>query len=193
MMFAPATMPWFALHEWRLMWRDGVAMMTGGYPARRIGLIAFIVVVAIALHLMANAIMGPWIANGIVPDKPTLVLITGSGFLFWTVMLSQALESVTRAYYARSDLDLILSSPASSRTLFAVRTGITALTTLLLGGSVSVAAQRLPVTLASSMSMCAENRCITLSGKWSLRASSARTAITVPTTPTTRPSTNRKR
>lgn len=132
MMFAPATMPWFALHEWRLMWRDGVAMMTGGYPARRIGLIAFIVVVAIALHLMANAIMGPWIANGIVPDKPTLVLITGSGFLFWTVMLSQALESVTRAYYARSDLDLILSSPASSRTLFAVRTGITALTTLLL-------------------------------------------------------------
>ena len=40
MMFAPATMPWFALHEWRLMWRDGVAMMTGGYPARRIGLIA---------------------------------------------------------------------------------------------------------------------------------------------------------
>ena len=132
MMFAPATMPWFALHEWRLMWRDGVAMMTGGYPARRIGLIAFIIVVAIALHLMANAIMGPWIANGIVPDKPTLVLITGSGFLFWTVMLSQALESVTRAYYARSDLDLILSSPASSRTLFAVRTGITALTTLLL-------------------------------------------------------------
>ena len=66
-------------------------MMTGGYPARRIGLIAFIIVVAIALHLMANAIMGPWIANGIVPDKPTLVLITGSGFLFWTVMLSQAL------------------------------------------------------------------------------------------------------
>ena len=39
---------------------------------------------------------------------------------------------MTRAYYARSDLDLILSSPASSRTLFAVRTGITALTTLLL-------------------------------------------------------------
>jgi ABC-2 type transport system permease protein len=132
MSFAPATMPWFALHEWRLMWRDGVAMMTGGYPARRIGLSIFIVIVAVALHLMANAVIGPWIANGIVADKTTLVLITGSGFLFWTVMMSQALESVTRAYYARSDLDLVLSSPASSRTLFAVRTGITALTTLLL-------------------------------------------------------------
>ena len=45
-------------------------------------------------------------------------------------MLSQALESVTRAYYARSDLDLILSSPASSRRLFAVRTGAIALTTV---------------------------------------------------------------
>src|SRR5690606_5782653 len=48
------------------------------------------------------------------------------------LMLSQSLESVTRAYYTRSDLDLILSSPASSRPLFAVRTGITAATTLLL-------------------------------------------------------------
>ncbi len=132
MSFAPATMPWFAAHEGRLMWRDGVAMMTGGYPARRVALIVVLVVAAVLLHLLANAIVAPWVAHGIVPDKPTLVLITGSGFLFWTVMLSQALESVTRAYYSRSDLDLILSSPASSRTLFAVRTGITALTTLVL-------------------------------------------------------------
>ena len=132
MSFAPASMPWFAAHEWRLMWRDGVAMMTGGYPARRIALLIFIVVVAVVLHLMANAIVGPWIDAGITPGKPLLVLITGSGFLFWTVMLSQALESVTRAYYSRSDLDLIFSSPASSQKLFAVRTGITAATTLLL-------------------------------------------------------------
>ncbi len=36
-------------------------------------------------------------------------------------MLSQAMELVTRAFYARSDLDLILSSPAAARRLFAVR------------------------------------------------------------------------
>ena len=132
MTFAPAGMPWFAAHEWRLMWRDGVAMMTGGHKTRRIVLIVILAIAAVLLHLMANAIVAPWIAAGIAVDKSTLVLITGSGFLFWTVMLSQALESVTRAYYARADLDLILSSPASSRTLFAVRTGITALTTLLL-------------------------------------------------------------
>ena len=130
MRLAPATMPWFAVHEARLMWRDSIAMMTGGYPARRIALLIFTVVVAVLLHLMANAIVGPWAEQGIVPDMSTRVLITGSGFLFWTVMLSQARESITRAYYSRSDLDLILSSPSSSNTLFAVRTGSTAATTL---------------------------------------------------------------
>jgi len=132
MSFAPATMPWFAAHEWRLIWRDGVAMMTGGYPARRIALTVMLAVIAVVLHLLANAIVGPWADAGIVADKSTLVLITGTGFLFWTVMLSQALESVTRAYYGRADLDLLFSSPASSRAVFAVRTGITAITTLLL-------------------------------------------------------------
>jgi ABC-2 type transport system permease protein len=132
MTFVPATMPWFAAHEWRLMWRDGVAMMTGGHPTRRAVLIVILAIAAALLHLLANAIVGPWVAAGVAIDKPTLVLITGTGFLFWTVMLSQALESVTRAYYSRADLDLILSSPASSRQLFAVRTGITAVTTLLL-------------------------------------------------------------
>ena len=43
-------------------------------------------------------------------------------------MLSQAIEQVTRAFYARADLDLILSSPASSRNLFAVRIASIALT-----------------------------------------------------------------
>lgn len=132
MTFAPASMAWFAAHEWRLMWRDGIAMMTGGRPTRRVVLVTILGIAAILLHLLANAIVGAWIRDGVALDKPTLVVVTGTGFLFWTVMLSQALESVTRAYYSRSDLELILSSPASSRRLFAVRTGITAVTTMLL-------------------------------------------------------------
>ncbi|MEQ1900340.1 MAG: permease [Devosia sp.] len=132
MISTPSSMPWFAAHEWRLMWRDGIAMMTGGYKTRTIALVFTLVTIAALMHLFANAMVGPWIDAGVVADKSTLVLVTGTGFLFWTVMLSQALESITRAYYSRSDLDLILSSPSSSRTLFAVRTGITAATTLLL-------------------------------------------------------------
>ncbi len=45
-------------------------------------------------------------------------------------MLSQAMESVTRAFYARSDLDLILSSPVVARRVFAVRIAAMALSTV---------------------------------------------------------------
>ena len=131
---APASLAWFARHELTLGWREFFAMMTGGRRARGVGLGIFLVVVAALLHLLAYGLVAPWVAQGIVPDKPTLVLLSGSGILFWTVMLSQALESVTRVYYARSDLDLILSSPASSQRLFAVRTGAVALSTIALTG-----------------------------------------------------------
>jgi ABC-2 type transport system permease protein len=60
-------------------------------------------------------------------DKATLVAITGSALLAWSLMVSQAMESVTRAFYARADLDLILSSPAAVRKLFAVRIATMAL------------------------------------------------------------------
>src|SRR5436305_5825645 len=36
-------------------------------------------------------------------------------------MLSQAIESVTRVFYARADLDLIMSSPARLADVFSVR------------------------------------------------------------------------
>jgi ABC-2 type transport system permease protein len=132
MSFAPATMPWFAANELRLAWRDFAAMATGGRRTRAIVLVLVLLGVAVVMHLLAHSMVAPWVAAGVGPDKATLVLLTGSGLLFWTVMLSQALESVTRAYYARSDLDLILSSPASSRRLFFVRTGATGFATLLL-------------------------------------------------------------
>jgi ABC-2 type transport system permease protein len=132
MSFAPATLPWFAVHEFRLAWRDWLAMMTAGRRVRGVVLFSVLALFYLGLHLLANALMAPWMAAGIVPDKSTLVTVTSTGFLFWTVMLSQALESITRAYYSRSDLDLILSSPASSASVFAVRTSATAFATVLL-------------------------------------------------------------
>src|SRR5690606_6254377 len=111
---APSSLVWFAAHELRLGWRDWLAMATGGRRTRGIILAAVIVGFAAAFHWMADIFVAPWAAQGIVTDKQTLVLLTGGGLLFWTVMLSQALESVTRAYYSRADLDLILSAPASS-------------------------------------------------------------------------------
>lgn len=129
-MAGPASIAWFARHELRLAWRDWLAIATRGRPARGIILAVALASFALGLHWLSDMLIEPWAARGIVPDKQTLVIITGGGLLFWTVMLSQALESVTRAYYGRSDLDLILSSPASPRRLFAVRAGAIALTTI---------------------------------------------------------------
>ena len=123
---------WFARHEMRLAWREWLAMMSGGRIGRRIAIALFLLVAAALIHLLAYGLLAPWVRRGIVADRATLVLLTGSGLLFWTVMLSQALESITRVYYARSDLDLILSSPASARQIFAVRTAATGLSTVLL-------------------------------------------------------------
>jgi len=56
-----------------------------------------------------------------------LVTVAGTLLLYWSLMLSQAMEAVTRAFYARGDLDLILSSSASAGRLFAVRIATMAL------------------------------------------------------------------
>lgn len=126
------SVPWMARHELRLAWRDFVAMTTAGRKTRGIVLVIFLIGFWLALHWLADVLLGRWIRGGIALDKATLVLITSSGLLFWTVMLSQTMESVTRAYYSRSDLDLILSSPASPRRLFSVRTAAVALTSMVL-------------------------------------------------------------
>lgn len=131
---APASIAWFARHELILGWRDWVAMMTGGRRSRSVGIVVFLATVVLVLHLMAYGLVGRWAARGVASDGATLVMLTGTGILFWTIMLSQALEAVTRIYYGRSDLDLVLSSPASSRRLFVVRTGAVALTSILLPG-----------------------------------------------------------
>ena len=55
------------------------------------------------------------------PDKRTMIAITATLLLSWLLMISQAMELMTRAFYARSDLDLILASPVAAHKLFAVR------------------------------------------------------------------------
>src|SRR5580658_9551067 len=99
-MSAPGTVTWFAHHEFRLAWRDWVAMMTAGRRRTRtlVGALAFF---AIFMHGIAYAVVSRF-AGMKEPDKTALVVITGCMVLAWSLMLSQAMESVTRAFYARS-------------------------------------------------------------------------------------------
>jgi ABC-2 type transport system permease protein len=113
------TAAWFARHELRLSWRDWLAMMTGGRLKHlRRAVIGFSLFV-IFLHVVAYWTVGRY--ADAAPDKPTLLAITSGVLLSWLLMISQAMESMTRAFYSRSDLDLLLASPAAVEKIFAVR------------------------------------------------------------------------
>ena len=126
------SLPWFANHELRLAWRDFLSMMTAGRRGReRIVALALTIFIVFA-HVLAWFFVARYVDVSTGPDKPTLVVITGTVLLSWSLLMSQAMESVTRAFYARSDLDLILSSPAAARKIFAVRIGAMALSVILI-------------------------------------------------------------
>ncbi|NOT39721.1 MAG: permease, partial [Alphaproteobacteria bacterium] len=127
-MSMPGTMTWFAAHEMRLAWRDVFAMLTGGKTERlrrvAIGVGIFLAV----MHVVAYFAVGRLASLALANDLPTLIAVTAGVLLSGSAVLSQAMESVTRTFYTRSDLELILSSPVAADRLFAVRIGAIALT-----------------------------------------------------------------
>jgi ABC-2 type transport system permease protein len=61
----PATLTWFAHHEFRLAWRDWLAMLTAGRPRRaRIVAIAMIAL-AIFMHFVAFSIVAKFADIGL--------------------------------------------------------------------------------------------------------------------------------
>jgi ABC-2 type transport system permease protein len=126
-MSSATALSWFARHEIRLAWREWLAMMTGGRRRKTRAVIGLIVFAAV-MHLPAYAVIGRFAELQAPLDKPSLIVITSTIFLAWALMLSQAIESVTRVFYARADLDLIMSSPVALANVFSVRIAAIALT-----------------------------------------------------------------
>ena len=122
-----APLGWFARHEIRLAWREWLAMMTGGRRRRRRAMMIGLLVFAALLHVPAWAVIGRYASLQAPLDTSALIIITATIFLSWTLMLSQAIESVTRVFYARADLDLIMSSPVALTPVFSVRLAAIAL------------------------------------------------------------------
>ena len=131
-MSATLSLGWFARHEITLAWRDWISMMSGGRSTRD-RLVAGIALIFVGLlHLLAYSIVAPLLKQGVTLNKETLVVLSAALLLTFSMMLSQAIEQVTRSFYARADLDLILSSPAPAHRLFAIRITAIALTGALL-------------------------------------------------------------
>ena len=117
---SPGTIFWFGRHEIRLAWRDWQALMTGGRRRRTTVVLGF-TVFAVIMHGMAWLMLYSAASRAGSADDQVLSSLTVSLLLAWSLMVSQAMETVTRAFFARGDLELILTSPVSASRLFAVR------------------------------------------------------------------------
>jgi ABC-2 type transport system permease protein len=126
-MSSALALTWFARHELRLAWREWLAMMTGGRRGRKRAAAIGLIVFAAFMHIPAWAVIGRFADLQLPLDKSSLIVITATILLAWALMLSQAIESVTRVFYARADLDLIMSSPVRLTNVFSIRIAAIAL------------------------------------------------------------------
>src|SRR6476619_1868357 len=100
-MSSAAALSWFGRHEIRLAWREWLAMMTGARRTRQRAVIGLLALAAI-LHLPAYAVIGLIAGLQAQLDNQVLIVITTAIFLVWALMLSEAIQSVTRLFYARA-------------------------------------------------------------------------------------------
>jgi len=117
----PGSVGWLFLHELRLFWY-GAASGKPGKPPRRPGLagLGALGLGWLALHVLAWFVVQR--IAGIATDDPR-VLVAVSALLYgcMTFMLSSSLKSSVLVLFERGDLDLLLSSPLPSHSIFTVR------------------------------------------------------------------------
>jgi ABC-2 type transport system permease protein len=135
----------FARHEVRLLWRDWLAMMSARRRGQDRTVVAIVLVLVAGVHLIAYGMVAQFAQMTADADTLALLVVSGSILLSFSLMASQAMETVTRAFYARADLDLLLSSPMSASKTFSVRIvmialSVTAMSLLLAGPFINVLA-----------------------------------------------------
>lgn len=120
-MFRPGSIPWFLSHELRVTWRTwfqrGQRKRTRSIPVPLV-VAAILVIVTLA----AGVPVANWLRDTEFVVTPIVAfLVDATLLLMFTLMLSQTLVAAVDAFYARGDLDLLLSSPISPRRILAVR------------------------------------------------------------------------
>ncbi|MGB9110937.1 MAG: hypothetical protein WCC39_19790, partial [Telluria sp.] len=115
---APGSSLWLLRHELRMAWY-GAAVNAGG--RRRMGWLSITVwtLAWAALHLLAFVVLRKMPAGAMDPRLAIFTTLALAAIA--TLMLSSALKASVMALFERGDLDLLLSSPLSSRSIFTVR------------------------------------------------------------------------
>lgn len=123
---APGSIGWLLRHEIRLAWYNAASGKAKG-TRRRPGMagLAMLAFLWLGLHGVAWFVVARTAAID-AGDPRVLVAVTALLFGCMTFMLSGALSASVRVLFERGDLDLLLSSPLPSRSIFAVRLGVVA-------------------------------------------------------------------
>jgi len=117
--FPPGSLPWLMVHECRLWWRDLRAKW-------------FLYIMGGLLAIVTLFLAGVWLLTArlgdaplvLVPNPPTpsMLRIAGGFWMFLFIYaFIQAMQQSLTALFDRGDLDLLVSSPISSKTIFASR------------------------------------------------------------------------
>ena len=115
--------PWLLRHELRLLFFKANVKAKKGVAARGVGKagIALWVGAFVVLHGLAFALLNALAGASV---KSPHVLVMGLSALYAAVvsmMLSSALKLSVEVLFERADMDLLLSSPLSTRSIFTVR------------------------------------------------------------------------
>jgi len=115
---APGSVRWLLGHELRLAWYGSA--LSGG--KRRPGMLSILVWLLAwsVMHGIAYALL-TILRKHQVDDALVAMVAGGVLFVCATFMLSNALKACVLALFERGDLDLLLSSPLPSRSIFSVR------------------------------------------------------------------------
>ncbi len=131
---------WLFKHEARMFFYNATFGAANKKATRQFGgaRLWFWVVIALLVQALAFAFVYRVGSDKFAPSQLVTMLATAGLFVVSTLMLSSALRASVEALFERGDLDLLLSSPLPSRTIFTVRlagivVGVASIYLLLLG------------------------------------------------------------
>ncbi|WP_165361278.1 hypothetical protein [Lichenibacterium ramalinae] len=141
----PGSLAWLLRHDVRLGWRDFRAGF-GSLGSRSLGglVLAVVGIMHAAVWGLADEV-GTLAADPATRPEALGLALPAAGFVL-LLMLAQTLNGATKLLYARGDLDLLLSSPASPPRVLGARAAAVAL-----GAFTSAALFVLPVADAAAL------------------------------------------
>jgi ABC-2 type transport system permease protein len=120
-MARPGTALWLLGHELRLFWFS-LASGKAGAPRRpRWRVIGSGLLVWLALHAGVFALLDAIGPTGGLPPRQFVIALTAMLLATFLFMLSSALKRSVETLFDRGDMDLLLSSPLPSRSIFTVK------------------------------------------------------------------------